>query len=175
MSPSTAILLFVTLQRLLELILAQRNTRRLMAKGAHEEGRSHYPVMVALHAAWLATLWALGWNQPVNLILIGLFALMQIARIWVIASLGGRWTTRIIVLPGASLVAAGPFRFVRHPNYCIVTAEIALLPLALGLPLVALVFSVLNAAMLRVRIARENEALAKVAELPLPVGHIRVE
>ena len=163
MTLSIAILLLVTAQRLGELMLAQRNTRRLLAHGAHEAGRGHYPVMVALHTAWLATLWWLGWNRPVNLIPLSLFALMQVLRVWVIASLGGRWTTRIIVLPGARLVAKGPFRFLRHPNYCIVTAEIVLLPLALGLPQVAIVFSILNAAMLTVRIACENRALARAA------------
>ncbi len=161
MTLSTAILLFVTGQRLLELILAQHNTRRLLANGAHEAGREHYPVMVAMHAAWLATLWVVGWNQPVNLVLLGLFAVMQLLRVWVISSLGSRWTTRIIVLPTAPLVATGPFRFVRHPNYCIVTAEIALLPLALGLPRVAILFSLLNAAMLSVRISCENRALSR--------------
>ena len=142
------------------MLLARRNTRRLLARGGHEAGRAHYPVMVALHGAWLMSLWVLGWNRPVNLILAGLFAVMQVLRVWVIASLGGRWTTRIIVLRGAPLVAKGPFRFVRHPNYCIVTAEIALLPLAFGLPVTAIVFSALNAAMLTVRIACENRALA---------------
>lgn len=161
MTFSSAILLFVTVQRLLELILARRNTSRLLANGAREAGREHYPVMVALHTAWLITLWVLGWSRPVNLAPLCLFAVMQIARIWVIASLGGRWTTRIIVLPSAPLVTKGPFRFIRHPNYCIVTAEIALLPLALGLPLVAILFSILNAAMLTVRIACENRALTR--------------
>ena len=160
MTLGIAILLFVTAQRLGELLLARRNTRRLLARGGHEAGRAHYPVMVALHGAWLMSLWVLGWNRPVNLILVGLFAVMQVLRVWVIASLGGRWTTRIIVLRGTPLVAKGPFRFVRHPNYCIVTAEIALVPLAFGLPVTAIVFSALNAAMLTVRIACENRALA---------------
>jgi methyltransferase len=132
MTLASAILLFVTAQRLMELILARYNTRRLMAKGAREVGAGHYPAMVAIHAAWLVTLWLMGWSRPVNLILLGLFALMQMLRVWVIATLGDRWTTRIIVLPNAPLVTRGPFRFLRHPNYCVVTAEIALLPLALG-------------------------------------------
>ena len=170
MTLATAILLFVTAQRLLELLLARRNTSRLLARGAHEVGAKHYPVMVALHTAWLVTLWVLGWNRPVNLILLGLFAVMQLLRVWVIASLGGRWTTRIIALPAAPLVATGPFRFVRHPNYCIVTAEIALLPLALGLPGVALLFTLLNAAMLTVRIGCENRALARAGRAsPRPI------
>ena len=170
MTLSTVILLFVTAQRLLELLLARRNTRRLLAHGAQEAGREHYPVMVALHTAWLVTLWVLGWNGSVNLILLGLFAVMQLLRVWVIASLGGRWTTRIIVLPAAPLVTKGPFRLVRHPNYCIVTAEIALLPLALGLPGVALLFTLLNAAMLSVRIGCENRALARAGRAsPQPI------
>ena len=168
MTLAMAILLFVTAQRLLELILAQRNTSRLLAHGASEAGAAHYPVMVALHAAWLASLWVLGWNRPVNLTLLGLFALMQILRVWVIASLGGRWTTRIIVLPAAPLVTRGPFRFLRHPNYCIVTAEIALLPLALGLPRTAILFTILNAAMLTVRIDCENRALARAVRSSSP-------
>ena len=168
MTLSTAILLFVTAQRLAELILARRNTRRLLARGAHEAGAAHYPVMVALHAAWLGALWVLGWNRPVNLTLLGLFAVMQGLRIWVIASLGDRWTTRIFVLPAAPLVAKGPFRFLRHPNYCIVTAEIALLPLALGLPAVAVTFSILNAMMLTVRIGCENRALARASRASRP-------
>ena len=163
MTLSSGILLFVTVQRLCELVLAQRNTSRLLAAGAIEAGRGHYPVIVALHAAWLAALWFQGWNRPVNLTLLAVFAVMQALRVWVIASLGGRWTTRIIVLPDAPLVTKGPFRFVRHPNYCIVTAEIALLPLALGLTGTAIVFSILNAAMLTVRIGCENRALAKAS------------
>jgi methyltransferase len=154
-----AILLWVTVQRLAELVLASANTRRLRAEGAHEVGAAHYPAMVLLHAGWLLALWLEGWNRPVNLPLLALFAVMQVLRVWVIATLGRRWTTRIIILPGAPLVSGGPFRWLRHPNYCVVTAEIALLPLALGLPWVALLFTLLNAAMLTVRIGAENRAL----------------
>ena len=92
-----------------------------------------------------------------------LFALLQLGRIWVLATLGERWTTRIIVLPGAPLVARGPFRFVRHPNYLVVIGEIAVLPLAFGLWQVALLFSLLNAIMLVVRIRAEEKALASVS------------
>ena len=157
---ASAILLWVTLQRALELVLAARNTRALRALGAHEVGAGHYPAMVLMHAAWLIALWLEGWNRPVSLPLLALFAAMQALRVWVIATLGPRWTTRIIILPGAPLVCGGPFRFVRHPNYCVVSAEIALLPLALGLPWLALLFTLLNAAMLTVRIGAENRALA---------------
>jgi methyltransferase len=154
------VLAATSLQRGAELMIARRNTARLIAAGAFEVGREHYPVMVAMHAAWLAGLWLLGWNRPVNLIWLGAFILLQAARVWVLASLGGRWTTRIIFLPGARLVRRGPYRFIKHPNYAVVTAEIAVLPLAFGLPAYAAVFTVLNAAMLFVRIRAENAALA---------------
>ncbi len=157
------IMALVTLQRLAELIIAQRNTRALLAQGAIEIGRKHYPVMVALHAAWLIVLWATVGGRPVNLPLLGLFVVLQGLRIWVLATLGGRWTTRIIMLPGAPLVTGGPFRFLRHPNYTVVIGEIAVLPLAFGLIGVAVAFSLLNAAMLWVRIGSESRALYGVA------------
>ena len=154
------ILAFVTLQRGSELLLARRNTRVLLAAGAHEVGASHYPLIVILHAAWLATLWLLAPGRPIVWPLIGLFALLQCARLWVLATLGARWTTRIIVFPGAPLVAGGPFRLLRHPNYAVVVAEIAVLPLAFGLWWIALVFSLLNALVLAVRIRAESEGLS---------------
>ena len=154
-----AIMLLVTLQRLSELIIARRNTAALMAQGAVEIGRAHYPVMVALHAAWLIALWASVGGQSVNLPLLGVFAVLQALRVWVLATLGRRWTTRIIVLRGAPLVTGGPFRYLRHPNYTVVVLEIAVLPLVFGLVWMAVVFSLLNAAMLWVRIGAEHRAL----------------
>ncbi|KTT96748.1 membrane protein [Sphingomonas yabuuchiae] len=154
-----AIMAFVTLQRLSELVIARRNTARLMAAGAREYGAGHYPVMVAMHTAWLIALWFSVGDRTVSWPLLLVFAVLQGMRIWVLATLGPRWTTRIIVLPGASLVARGPFRFLRHPNYAVVTAEIAVLPLTFGLVGIAALFTVLNAAMLYVRIGAENRAL----------------
>ena len=159
MNAPVLILSLVTAQRLAELIVSRRHTRALLARGAYEVGAGHYPLIVAVHAAWLAALWWLAPGRPVLWPLIGLFVLLQGARLWVLATLGERWTTRIIVLPGAPLVARGPFRFVRHPNYLVVVAEIALLPLAFGLWQVALLFSLLNAAVLAVRIRAEEKAL----------------
>lgn len=157
-----AIMLFVTLQRLSELVIAQINTKALMARGAKEFGQSHYPVMVLLHASWLALLWATVGGQPVNLTLLAIFGVLQLLRIWVLATLGRRWTTRIIVPPDEPMVVRGPFRFLRHPNYAVVIAEIAILPLVFGLIWVAALYSALNAAMLWVRIRAENAAYADI-------------
>jgi methyltransferase len=155
------ILALVTLQRLGELWLSNRNTRRLLANGAREVARSHYPLIVAVHASWLVALWWFAPGQPVDPFWLALFVLLQLGRIWVIATLGPRWTTRIIVLPGAPLVRSGPYRFVNHPNYVVVTGEIAVLPLAFGLWQVALLFTLLNAMVLFVRIREENRALGR--------------
>ena len=160
--PAIAILGFVTVQRLSELWLARRNSRRLLAEGAVEHGRGHYPLIVAVHAAWLASLWWWAPGRPVNLPLLTLFAVLQIGRLWVIATLGHRWTTRIIALPGAPLVRSGPYRYVNHPNYLVVAGEIGVLPLVFGLREIALLFSLLNAAVLAVRIGEENRALASL-------------
>jgi methyltransferase len=159
--PTAAILIlaFVTLQRLAELVVARRNTRALLARGAHEVAPGHYPLIVAVHTFWLAALWWLAPGKPVFWPLIALFVLLQAARLWVLATLGERWTTRIIILPGAPLVTGGPFRWVRHPNYAVVIGEIAVLPLAFGLWIVAILFSLLNLAVLAVRIKAENRAL----------------
>jgi methyltransferase len=159
MTPAVMLLSLVTAQRLGELVLAARNTRRLLAQGAVETGRDHYPYMVALHAAWLVGLWVLAPHRPIDLVWLRLFVVLQAARIWVVASLGGRWTTRIITLPGASLVRRGPYRFLSHPNYVVVAGEIAVLPLAFGLVGFTLLFSALNAGMLWVRIRTEARAL----------------
>jgi methyltransferase len=156
-----AIVLLVALQRLAELALARRNTRRLLAKGACEIGAGHYPLFILLHGGWLVALFALT-PADVQVLwpLVGLFALLQAARLWVVAILGPYWTTRILTLPGAPLVRRGPYRLLRHPNYWIVTGEIALLPLAFAQWPLALVFSVLNAALLAWRIRVEDAALA---------------
>jgi methyltransferase len=159
MSFAAIILTLVTLQRLGELVIARRNTERLMARGAIEVGAGHYPVIVALHAAWLAALWLYGRDQDVNLAALGAFVVLQGLRVWILATLGPRWTTRIIVLPAEPLVGAGPYRYFSHPNYVVVAGEIAILPLALHLPWIALIFSVLNAGVLAIRIRAEIHAL----------------
>jgi methyltransferase len=155
------ILALVALQRVGELVYAQRNTERLLADGAVEIGASHYPLIVLLHAAWLVTMVVVipPYTQP-NWWLIGLYVLLQPLRVWTIASLGPYWTTRIITVPGAPVVRRGPYRFFRHPNYIVVCSEIAILPLAFGAVELAIIFSILNAALLSYRIRLEERALA---------------
>ena len=155
------ILALVTFQRVGELWLSNRNTRRLLAQGAHEVGAEHYPLIVAVHVLWLASLWWLAPGRPVDGFWVAVFVLIEILRIWVLATLGPRWTTRIVVLPGAALVRRGPYRLVNHPNYLVVIGEIAVLPLVFGLWQVALAFTLLNGAVLTVRIRAENRALGR--------------
>jgi methyltransferase len=161
MTPLGWVLAFVTVQRLAELALAERNTRRLKSQGAREVGAAHYPLFVVMHASWLVALAVfVPWRTEPVWWLIGLFALLQLGRVWVIATLGLYWTTRIITLEEAPVVTGGPFRFVRHPNYLVVAGEIAVLPLAFGAWEIALIWSVLNAALLFHRIRVEDAALS---------------
>ncbi|WP_395023019.1 isoprenylcysteine carboxyl methyltransferase family protein [Dongia sp.] len=163
-----ALLLFVTLQRLGELAIARRNTQRLLADGAVEIGAGHYPLLVLLHTSWLTALWilALSGRAEIWWPAVAGYAIAELARAWVMASLGRYWTTRIIVPRGAPVVRSGPYRLLKHPNYWVVAAEIALLPLALGSWTLALVFSGLNAAVLSWRIRVEEGSLAPRRTLP---------
>jgi methyltransferase len=170
MSILWTVLALVTLQRLGELAYATHNTRRLLSRGGIEIGQVHYPLFIVLHGGWLFALAALvPPGKPPVWPLLGLFTLLQAARVWVVVALGPFWTTRIISLPEAPLVTRGPFRFVRHPNYLVVTGEIAVLPLAFGAGRIALIFSVLNALLLAWRIRIESAALSarrkRIAEL----------
>jgi methyltransferase len=158
---SVVILALVTLERLGELWLSHRNTRRLLAQGGREVGAGHYPLIVAVHVLWLAALWWLAPIRSVDGFFLGIYVLLQVARFWTIEALGDRWTTRIIVLPDAPLVKRGPYRFVDHPNYVVVAGEIAVLPLVFGLWQVALIFTLLNAAVLAIRIREENRSLGR--------------
>jgi len=155
---SLAILVFVTVQRVGELVLAARNTRRLLAQGGVETGQEHYPLIVGLHTAWLAGLWWLGWNEPPDLAWLAVYALLQGLRAWTLLTLGSRWTTRIITVPGEPPVQRGPYRFLRHPNYVVVAAEIIVLPLVFGLTAFGAVFFLLNASVLWIRIQAEEAA-----------------
>ena len=155
-----AVLALVLLQRGGELVLARANTVRLLRLGAVEFDRTGYKFFVLLHAAWLIALAVTvpGATHP-HWPLLELFFLLQAGRVWVIASLGRRWTTRLIVCPGAALVASGPYCLFRHPNYLIVLGELAILPLAFGALAIAVGFSVCNAALLLRRIRLERATL----------------
>jgi methyltransferase len=158
----------VAVQRFLELVLARRNERWARARGAIERGRGHYPFIVALHSLWLVSTLVEGllrgpelpalWPVP-----LALFLLVQPLRYWALFTLGESWNTRILVVPGAKPVRRGPYRYLRHPNYVVVVVEILAFPLVFGAWMTALVFTVLNAAALFVRIREENRALTELA------------
>ena len=160
------IFLFVAAQRVIELGIAKHNAAHLLSEGGTELGAGHYPLFVLLHGGWLLALFLLvPASGPVFPWLLGAFCLLQLGRLWVIASLGRYWTTRVITLPNVPLIRRGPYRYFRHPNYLIVTLEIAVLPLAFGAWELALIFSTLNAALLSLRLKVENAALAPRQEL----------
>jgi len=156
----------VAAQRLFELVLARRNERRARARGAVERGQRHYLLIVVLHTLWLVSTLVEGllrgpdipafWPVP-----LALFLLVQPLRYWAIFSLGERWNTKILVLPGKKPVRRGPYRYIDHPNYVVVVVEILTFPLIFGAWITALVFTVLNAAILSVRIREENRALSE--------------
>jgi methyltransferase len=150
----------LALLRVVELFHAERNTRRLIAAGGHTLGDRHYPAIVGLHAAWLIALWwaARDVHHP-DWALLGLFVALEIGRLWVIATLGPFWTTRIVTLPGAPLIRHGPYRWLKHPNYLIVSLEIPVLPFALGAPRLAVLFGAANVLLLAHRIRVEEDAL----------------
>lgn len=160
MTSAVALLVFITLQRGIELLWARRNETQLRAKGAIEVGAGHYPLIVALHATWLVTLWLMGQGHALVPLWTWVFAGLQMMRLWVLWTLKGRWTARVLVVPGESLIARGPYRFIPHPNYLVVALEIPAAPLALGLPVTALAFGLANLAMLAWRIRVEGRALA---------------
>ncbi|WP_046175857.1 isoprenylcysteine carboxyl methyltransferase family protein [Domibacillus indicus] len=160
---------FLCAQRLLELVIARRNEKWMISQGGYEAGARHYPFMVALHVSFFASLIAevvllgksisLAW--PVWLVL---FLLAQLGRVWTLRSLGPFWNTKIIVLPGAKIVKKGPYRWVRHPNYIIVTMELIIIPLLFQAYYTALIFTFLNALMLAVRIGAEEQALIEATD-----------
>ena len=177
--PLVWILGLVVIQRLGELVIARRNTQRLLARGGREVGAGHYPLFILLHGSWLVAIAAtVPVDRQPNWLMIAVYAALQVGRVWVIATLGPYWTTRIITIDDAPLVRRGPFRLVRHPNYWVVCAEIAVLPLAFGDWPVALIWSVLNALLLRHRIRIEGGALrgrigsssTEGADSPIPLA-----
>lgn len=161
----TGLLLLLAAERLGELCLSARNARRAFAKGAVEVGQRHYRVMAALHTLFLVCCLAEVWLVPrsfpggLGWLCLGLSLAAQALRYWAIATLGERWNTRVIVLPGADPVTRGPYRFIRHPNYVAVVVELLVVPLIHGAWWTAAVFSVANAFLLQIRIRAEEAAL----------------
>lgn len=161
MSALYTVVALVALQRLAELALSHRNTRRLRAAGGVEVGAGHYPLLVSLHVAWLGALVVtVPADAPLRMPPLALYIAVQGLRYWAMAALGENWTTRIITVPGRTPIRHGPYRYLRHPNYMVVACEIAVLPLIFGAWRIALLFTVLNGAMLAHRIRIENAALA---------------
>ncbi|KZL24048.1 isoprenylcysteine carboxyl methyltransferase family protein [Pseudovibrio sp. Ad37] len=159
--PAVIFLAFIVIQRLSELVIARSNTRRLLADGAYEVGASHYPLIVSVHVAWIIALVVLGYDKPVSMPWLLVFVVLQMFRLWILLSMGRRWTTRIIVAK-TPLVTKGPFAFVRHPNYLLVALEIFTAPMVLGLFPIAFLFSGFNGALLALRIRVEDEALTEL-------------
>ena len=162
----TVIVLLVGLERLAELVVSKRNAAWSLRQGGFETGRGHYPVMVVLHTGLLVGVLVEVWLvRPVvpALLAWGMLALVlasQALRWWCIATLGPRWNTRVIVVPGLPLVRSGPYRWLSHPNYVAVVVEGIALPLVHAAWITAAVFTVANAALLTVRLRVENAALS---------------
>lgn len=165
----TLLVVVVALGRLVELRIASRNFQSLLGRGGVEAGAEHYRWMVLLHVLFLAAcpleVWLL--RRPfipaLAAVMLVLLVLAALLRWWVISSLEGRWTTRVVVLPGVPPVTGGPYRLLRHPNYLAVVVEIVALPLIHTAWLTAIVFSLGDALMLRVRIRAEEAALARAS------------
>ncbi|RDU36405.1 hypothetical protein DRW41_12785 [Neobacillus piezotolerans] len=169
MSLFIAFIGFVIIQRLVELMVARNNEKRMKQEGALEFGQAHYPWMVMMHAAFFLAFVLEVWIfkkglSPIWPLFLLLFILAQAGRIWALSSLGKYWNTKIIVLPGAAIVKRGPYKFIRHPNYAIVTLELLVIPLLFQAYITAALFAVLNAIMLSVRIPAEEEALRNLSE-----------
>ena len=163
----TVVVALVGLERLAELVVSKRNAAWSLEQGGRETGQGHYPVMVVLHTGLLVGMLVEAWvrRPAVPGALAGSMLVLVVAsqglRWWCIATLGRRWNTRVIVVPGLAPVAAGPYRWLRHPNYVAVVVEGVALPLVHAAWVTAMLFTVLNAALLRVRIRVENDALAR--------------
>ena len=155
---------FLILQRLSELYISSRNEKWLLANGAIQYGQSHYPYIVAMHTLLIISIIAeylLRTNTPLDYIFLGLFIVVLLFKFWALSSLGKYWNTKIYRIPGVYPVKKGPYKLFKHPNYMEVVCEIAIIPLVFHLYYTAVIFTVLNAAMLTVRIRVENKVWAK--------------
>ncbi|WP_078551354.1 isoprenylcysteine carboxyl methyltransferase family protein [Bacillus alkalicellulosilyticus] len=163
------IIIIVVIQRLVELLIANRNAKWMKAQGGIEIGASHYKYIVFLHISFFISLLIEGLRTTSEMtswwwIPFILFVIAQIGRVWSLSSLGKYWNTRIIILPGAKVVAKGPYRFMRHPNYVIVATEIIVLPIMFQAYVTAIVFTILNAIILSIRIREEENGLRSLTD-----------
>ena len=156
------LILFIISQRLCELIYSNINTKRLLKEGAKEFGRKHYPLFIVLHSTWIISVFIFApQNKEFNIYFLIIFFIMQIARLWVLISLGKFWTTRIISQVDQPLIKKGPYKYFKHPNYLIVCIEIAVLPLVYNLFNIAIIFTIANLILIFWRVNVENQALKK--------------
>jgi methyltransferase len=156
-------ILFVILQRLSELYISSRNEKWLLSQGAVEYGKEHYPFIVALHTLFIIAMiteYLLRNNTPISYGFLALFVLLLLFKFWALSSLGKYWNTKIYRVPGANPVKKGPYKLFKHPNYFIVVCEIAIIPMVFNLYYTAIIFTLLNAVMLWVRIRVENKVWA---------------
>lgn len=167
----TVLVVLVAVERVAELVVSTRNAAWSFERGAREAGRGHYPVMVVLHTSLLAGMLVEAWVRRPEVpawlawTSLGLVLASQCLRWWCIVTLGRRWNTRVIVVPGLAPVRSGPYRLLRHPNYVAVVVEGVALPLVHAAWVTAVLFTVLNAALLRVRVRVEDEALARASSV----------
>lgn len=160
---------FIIIQRLSELVIARKNEKWMKSQGAMEYGQNHYRLMVLMHLFFFVSIimenliFRRG-ISPIWPLFLAVFILLQFGRVWVIASLGRYWNTKIIVLPNADVVRKGPYRFIKHPNYIVVTLELIVIPMLVGAYLTAFLFTILNIAMLSIRIPEEEKALKGLTE-----------
>lgn len=162
MTSHYVIVALIALQRLVELVYSRRNIARLVAEGGIVIPEPGYVWIVAVHAAWVAALFlAIPADAPVQMPFLYLYLGLLVLRVWVMASLGRFWSTRIVTVPGVPLVRSGPYRFLRHPNYVVVVGEIAVAPLIFGAWWIAIVFTILNGLVIYLRIKAEEPVLAR--------------
>jgi methyltransferase len=161
LGPAQIAAILVLVQRGAEELYSQRNTRRLLAEGAHEEGRDYYPVVAVTHLAWIAAIYLLvAADAAISVPLLVAYVVVQVVRYWVIGALGRYWTHRIITVENAPVVRAGPYRFVRHPNYWVTIVETFLLPAVFGAYALGAIMGVVWTAVVLYKIRLEDGALA---------------
>ncbi|WP_088044095.1 isoprenylcysteine carboxyl methyltransferase family protein [Bacillus sp. EAC] len=163
------IFLFIIVQRLFELKIAKNNEKKLKMRGAIELGQAHYKYFIILHSTFFISIVVENYFiEYVKLsfftFLFSLFLILQLARVWVISTLGERWNTKIIVLPNEKLINKGLYKYIKHPNYLIVTLELIIIPIMFHAYITTVIFSISNLILLKVRIREENKALLQSIE-----------